>query len=239
MEKTKVTVYKTDDLDLFETLQGNRKINLLHLNRLIESIKMKNLLHISPIVVNENMQVIDGQHRLHAAKDLGLEIYYVVDDSLGLEDVQLLNSNTKNWTTDDYMHAYCELGYEDYLIYRDFKNKYQVNHTTALLFLSGSNSRQTIAFKSGQFQVVDLEQAERWAEMLNDFKKKYDGFTRRSFVYAVLKMFRHEDYDHDRMVERMEVSNLPIRDAVNVREYLRQLEDIYNYDFKTNRIRFF
>ena len=35
-----------------------------------------------PIVVNKKMEVMDGQHRLMAAKQLGVEIYYQEEKNL-------------------------------------------------------------------------------------------------------------------------------------------------------------
>lgn len=53
-------VCQTNDYSLFKTLKGNRNINQAHLYRLTKSIKEKYLL--SPIVVNEHFEIIDGQN---------------------------------------------------------------------------------------------------------------------------------------------------------------------------------
>ena len=61
-------VLQTNVHSIFKTQKGNRPINKNHLDRLILSMKKKYL--ISPILVNEKMEVIDGQHRLQAQKEL-------------------------------------------------------------------------------------------------------------------------------------------------------------------------
>ena len=38
---------------------------------------MKKKYLVSPILVNEKMEVIDGQHRLQAQKELNLPTYYI------------------------------------------------------------------------------------------------------------------------------------------------------------------
>lgn len=233
------SVFKTEDLSQFKLLKGNRMVNQLHLNRLVESIKLKNLLHISPIVVNGEFNIIDGQHRYMAAKQLGLPIFYIIDDSLELGDIQVLNTNTKNWTTDDYLHAYIELGVENYIKYKQFQDKFQLNHTTAQAFLSGSNHRPPLAFKKGEFNLGNYDQAVQWAEWLNDYKRHYKGTGRRSFVYAILSVFKHGEYDHVRMMDRLEQVPVGIQDTHDTKGYLRQLEDIFNYKYKSDRVRFF
>ena len=59
-------VYKTTDLSIFKSIDGNRVPNLQHIKRLAQSINVYGM-KCNPILVNEQMEVIDGQHRLAAA----------------------------------------------------------------------------------------------------------------------------------------------------------------------------
>ena len=61
-------VYKTTDYGQFKNIEGNRGINLKHVNTLVTSITEKDLQ--IPIIVDQNMRVVDGQHRLEAYKKL-------------------------------------------------------------------------------------------------------------------------------------------------------------------------
>ena len=88
-------VNSTNDYSKFKTLQGNRNVNSLHIRRLKESFKEKYLL--SPIVVNQNYEIIDGQHRFEAAKELNLPVNFIICNDYSLKEVQLLNTNMKNW----------------------------------------------------------------------------------------------------------------------------------------------
>ena len=62
----------TKDYHKFSFLKGNRAINIRHLNNLITSIKEKDLK--MPIIVNEELGVLDGQHRLKAYQTLNLSM---------------------------------------------------------------------------------------------------------------------------------------------------------------------
>ena len=61
-------VYYTKDLSIFKIIDGNRIPNLSHIRRISGSIKQNGVL-MNPIIVNKSFEVIDGQHRLAAAKD--------------------------------------------------------------------------------------------------------------------------------------------------------------------------
>ena len=76
MAKYSNQVQTSSDYAKFKTLIGNRKPNELHIKRLISSFKERYL--FSPILVNEKMQIIDGQHRFLSAKELNLPINYLV-----------------------------------------------------------------------------------------------------------------------------------------------------------------
>ena len=79
IEKTKQEVnkvYKTSDLSIFKQIDGNRVPNLQHIKRLADSIRVYGM-KCNPILVNERMEVIDGQHRLMAAKEVKSFVYYI------------------------------------------------------------------------------------------------------------------------------------------------------------------
>ena len=84
-------IQKTKDYEMFKFRDDNRPLSQPHLKALIDSIKSKNLLEMRPIQVNAQFEVIDGQHRIAAAKALGVDIYYQVEESLNPEDIIRLN----------------------------------------------------------------------------------------------------------------------------------------------------
>ena len=102
-EKDTYKVMSTFRYELFQFIEGNRDID--HEDRIEKSIRQSGLL-IQPILVNQQMQIIEGQNRYQACRNLGLPIYYVVQDDIGLDEVKSLNSASKNWTTKNYIHSF-------------------------------------------------------------------------------------------------------------------------------------
>jgi hypothetical protein len=115
-------VYRTSDLSIFKQIDGNRVPNLQHIKRLAESIRVYGM-KCNPILVNEKLEVIDGQHRLMAAKESESFVYYIIVDGYSLSEVHTLNLNQKNWTKKDFMEGYANMGLEPYIKLRSFSEK--------------------------------------------------------------------------------------------------------------------
>ena len=234
-------VLKTNDYSMFKHMVGNRNINKLHLKRLTESMSEKYI--EVPIIVNSYNQIIDGQHRFEAARELGKDVYYIKVRNLNLDDVHRLNTNSKNWTAEEYMQGYCELGLEDYIKYRDFKRKYGFGHneTNAILTnrsrMSGSKNTD---FNDGKFKIKDYDLAVKNAEKIRMVGEYYEGYKRRSFVYAMLELFENPDYNHVEFLSKLSFQSVKLQDCTDIKGYLILIEDIYNYKrSKNNKVRFF
>lgn len=234
-------VLKTNDYSMFKHMVGNRNINKLHLKRLTESMSEKYI--EVPIIVNSYNQIIDGQHRFEAARELGKDVYYIKVRNLNLDDVHRLNTNSKNWTAEEYMQGYCELGLEDYIKYRDFKRKYGFGHneTNAILTnrsrMSGSKNTD---FNDGKFKIKDYDLAVKNAEKIRMVGEYYEGYKRRSFVYAMLELFENPDYNHVEFLSKLSFQSVKLQDCTDIKGYLILIEDIYNFKrSKNNKVRFF
>ena len=104
----------TTDYKIFKKIDSNRDIERSHLNRLIRGIEGKNLLYLFPIVVNKSMEIVDGQHRLKAAEELKLPIFYIVDNNITKADIAMVNSNRKSWSMRNYIEFYARDGRREF-----------------------------------------------------------------------------------------------------------------------------
>ena len=62
---------------MFKTMDGNRLLKNDRVNKIVESINAVGYI-LSPILVNEKMEVIDGQGRLAALERLKMPVHYMV-----------------------------------------------------------------------------------------------------------------------------------------------------------------
>jgi len=240
-------VCQTMDYSLFKTLKGNRNINQAHLYRLTKSIGEQYLL--SPIVVNDRFEIIDGQHRFNAAKANNLPINYIVAPGYGLREVQVLNTNSSNWRNEDYLKAYCDMGMEPYIKFRDFMKRWpdfkfasafaiacqrntpttsiRVKHTRSATNKRGAVHRNF--FADGYMVLADTAIIEKTAKQITDFKPYYAEYTRITFVQAMLGIFSLEQYDHEKMIQKLKLQPSALVNCVSIKQYRQLLTEIYNY----------
>jgi hypothetical protein len=229
--KEKVDLVWVDPKSL-QLLQGNRYVNPDHVAVLKASMSKENLLHLNPIKVDSHMQIIDGQHRVEAAVDLGFKEVPCFVVNAGLEEAQKLNQFNRNWTVYDFARSYESLGNENYRQFRIFHEATGFDATACMYMLSGSRSKHSNCshanFKAGLFKVKDAEAAEEISYLIDDFKPYLpDHYKSRSFVLAFLQVYDTAGYNHENMMHKLEL--VPIRRCPNCRYYVEELERIYNY----------
>jgi hypothetical protein len=225
-------VHTTKDYFLFKPIEGNRNKNLLHINRLKKSMQESYLFTV--IIVNENYEIIDGQHRFDVVKELNLPLNYIICRGYGLREVQILNATSKTWNADDYLEGYCKLGYKDYLIYREFKNKYKFNHNECMNILqSGSLANSdgpTIKkFYMGNFKVKCLAEAERVSDLILLIEPYYKNFRRRCFVQAMTSLIKNVNFNFTEFIQKLKIQPTSLVDCHSASSYITLIEEIYNY----------
>ena len=238
-------ILQTKNYDLFGKVDGNRFVNAAHVKKLKTSISQIDLK--IPIVVNDKIQVVDGQHRLQARKELGLPVYYIVINGLGLRETQRVNSAAKNWNDKDFLDSFIAQNYANYKTYKKFRETYQFGHTDTLNMLSGKNTNigganSNQEFREGEFCVspANLAQATDWAEKIYQIEPYYKGFKRRSFTSSMIICFRHDQYNHEEFISKLSYQSSKLVDCTSIQQYLRIIDEIYNFKRKPeDKIRFF
>ena len=197
MRKQRQEVLETTDYGMFKRVEGNRPINERYVTELKKEIERKNLLHVNPILVSDDYTVIDGQHRLAIAQDLGVPIYYIKVEQLGLDEIRTLNKRKKIWSLLDCAYSYAEQGLEPYQRFLVIKDKYGFSDTAVMYLLMGrSGSRE--ACREGRFEVTEEEVklAEERIKMVLDFSKYLPRhYGTRSFIAAMVRLSLVEGYD--------------------------------------------
>jgi hypothetical protein len=246
---TSFQVLMTTNYDLFHLMPNNRNLNLLHIKRLSESFKEKHL--VVPIIVNEKHEIIDGQHRYHACKELGLPIYYLVIPGYGICDVQILNTNQKNWTKIDYLHSYVAAAKRPYLEFKKFMEDFpELSFQACERILTGlsAGKKQGVLlgkkanmkdFEEGKLVIPDLSKSYSIARKIMDIKPYYENFGRGIFATVMMSLLKSKNYNHKEMLHKLSVAPIKLQDCLNVEAYKMLLEDIYNHKRqKENKVSF-
>jgi len=224
-------MYQHYDYESFSFLQGNRKINDLHLKQLVTSMQENGIL-FNVIIVNENMEIIDGQHRYLAQKQLKAPIFYVMVLGYGLREVQVLNTETSNWKLPDYLDSYINVDNEyqkAYQVVEWFKTKFDWGYSDIICCLAGgytSGSHYTEGFKLGKYEVNHLSLSTKYAEQLIEMNLPFHK--KASFLRAAIKMFRTKCYDHAHFIKRLAYKGSDLLVGASYNDYIDLLEKIYN-----------
>ena len=240
-------VYKTNKLEIFKPIVGNRPTNPMHIRRLSSSIKQNGLLQ-NPIIVNEKMQVIDGQHRLSAAKLAGSSIYYIIAKGYNLKDVQTLNLNQKNWNKKDFMDGYAAMGIESYIKLKDFINYNKVFNIRDCIALCSNSTTDRSSdltnkyrvsrkkpvnvkeiFEEGTWKGKDFKLAQENADKLKMIQPYYDGYRRSTFIGTILQLLKNDNFNFIQFLDKLKFQKNKLQDCTSVSQYKLLIEDIYNY----------
>lgn len=237
MQKTdeviKPEIYKTTDYSVFRDIVGNREISQKHVLNLVRAITKKNMLQGNPIIVTKDMRVVDGQHRLAAARVLKTAIYYTIVDEASLEDIQLMNTTTKTWSGHDYLRSYASLGKEEYKIVLHYYEKTGIILSNLVTIFSGALTKTgmwtTKPFKEGHMKIPNLKESEDFVIDYLKFRSLVSPrvFNDREFVIALRRLFN--DISADEFIALLSGYGRPIEYRATVKDYLRQFEEVVNW----------
>lgn len=231
-----MNIQRTSDYKKFNTILGNRRVKKAHVNKLKSAFEWNpEAASWVPIIVNENYEVIDGQHRLEALKQLELPVYYRVIEGLTIEDVQALNSNTKPWTPNDYAEAYAHIGNRNYRNYLDFKIEFGYNHDITMKYVALSYPVTGESFKNGLLKTQDMELSRKYGAMLAEIGKFIPHYKLRATALAFLRMAQNSKYDHKRMLEKVAALGHTVERFTQLEDAVDALSKVYNHGLEKNR----
>lgn len=231
-------IKSTKEYEIFKIKECNRDIKENHVTVLVNSISTKNLLRLNPILVDENMYVIDGQHRLEACKKLEIDVWYKVEKNLKNEDILLLQ-NQKKWFLEDYIKYYSKNGVESYIKLNDFISKNSLSLNKFLKCSQYRGGHQCRGIKDGKYEFCSKD-CQDFLEI--HFKIKYiEGFINErrnniknvtssiSFYCALYSFLKRSDVFFDELIGKIEQKIEVI--GIRSREggYYSMLLEIYNF----------
>ena len=233
--ETAYNVYVTKDYSIFKRLVGNRDIPETRISKIVESIQTIGWIH-NPIIVNEKMEVIDGQGRLTALQRLKMPVEYIVAEGAGNKECIYMNMNMVNWKLPDFIKSYAEQGNENYQRLLGLMEKYANGNldiiSTAVYRVSKSKHRD---IKQGILQLTE-EQAKAAIPRLEYIKpilekideKKLPG-SMVTLMQTLIYYFDYPEVDKERLAYSVEKYIYNATPWVLNTDCEREVENAYNY----------
>ena len=251
--KTNLTVQKTQNYDQFKFITANRSVKINNVKNLMRSMSEHGVL-INPVIVNERLEVIDGQHRLKACEELGLDVYYIIVPNYNIKEVHALNLNQKNWSNQDYLEAYANDGNENYKRMFEFQQKNKDFAFNAIMqFITGvsgfhlkdayyensstGKEKQGIGFKEGRMIVTDEDiiKAQSLANKFMQLKNFTDLYNNGTFVGSLIVTINGvKEFDFNLFLSKVERYRDKVYKCSNRSGYYQMIHNLYNYRLRSN-----
>lgn len=238
-QESEVKVFKTTEYSRFRMISGNRDINEAKVKRIMKEIGSGNdMLRYKPVevkVVQEKLDILDGQHRFHISRLLKKPVYYIiVEEEKSMPDIAKVNSNVEKWKSKDFINCYVTQGNHHYRELQGFIDDYHITASLATKLLyygnpgsDGGIGRERTMFEDGSFVIRYKSEAYRLLEICQRFKA-FPHWRDRAFVSAIYRIDKAKKIDLDVVVISFNKRPEMLKKQSNYKEYIYALEGIIN-----------
>ncbi len=232
-----VEVHFTSDLEKFSIHPSARPLREKRLAALTIFMAKKNLLRYYPILVDRNYQILDGQMRYLAAKELGIPIHYIVTNQFSLHMSALAAGRARSWGSRDYLKLYCTMRYTEYLYLQQFCNRYphlDVGAAIHYLCRGYTKASKDFMFKTGSFQATERKRAESLAtvlERVEDTRLR----SNRLFQLVMWQLLENPAFDVGRFISKLNKNRHLVGVFGDTKECLEQMSNVYNISVRGER----
>lgn len=233
-------IESTTEYDKFNFIPWNRAINQEHVVKLRLSMEMFGFDRAYPLKVSRNFEIIEGQHRYLAAKDLGIPILYVVSDEDVGDAIMRHQTLTRTWKKQDYLHYWKERGLPAYLMVDRLQKRFKLSIEKIIAcvcstHLGGGGSRifsdgkltlpkSMLGYEELITNILDL------VEEVNTALGKKATFTNSiRFWAAAAALFDDPRFDVERFFKKLQLRIATLHHCVTKDQYLEMLKDVYNF----------
>ena len=225
-------------------LDYNRPVNRTLVNKLKDSMRKYGIL--SAITVYENEKeclVVDGQHRWTAASELGLTIPAISIGWDAMDAIVEMNTIQVNWTMSNFVdffsaHKNPEIS-KAYKALREKKEECVPALTYSSLAKIYGKPFSGVAFKKGQWRMIEEERGDQFVKQLDDLVKYLPYAYSARFIYAYTDAAYHESYNHKRMIKKFKQNHeVSLITSSNPKNYGIMLTKVYNYRQSKNLVMF-
>lgn len=227
-------IKQTTNYDMFKFLKGNRVVSPKRVQKIIKSILEVGYI-TSPILVNENMEIIDGQGRFEALRYLRLPVEYIVQPGINIKECIAMNIYQSNWLLQDYIKSYADKGVESYILLQKLMNEFpQIKRLeTFSVALWGMNSMDTSKTREGTLKISETEYAaaEEKLKYIYPIIEKYHkihriGLLTNGMIHCLNIEGLNKTLLKEKVIEMLETDKIPPIPTMD--DCMQSLETLYN-----------
>ena len=202
---------------------------------------------MTTIIVDQYGNVLDGQHRLVAARNIGIPVkyktIYLLKTEYARPIILLLNDTGSKLKVENYLGMWGHLPSYTTLQQLIADSGFNFFHVATLC----GNVRGSKKFRSGEFDFTE-EHQKKVKTKIKQIKKILDcnsyiqdlcksKTTKAAIIGALVIIVRDDAYDHERMLTKLQTNYTMLspkygRKSTSAVEYVIQFEQIYNKSMK-------
>jgi hypothetical protein len=227
----------TKNYDKFNLLDFNREMSESHIKKIKESIDKYGYVMSNPIIVDKEYNVIDGQHRFIACKELDLPIVYEVEEK-GTDLIITLNTTQRRWQLSDYINYYAnKYGNANYLRLKKLSERHHLQPNTILILLHGTSGENVAKqVKKGNLKFTAEEELTVNSN-LNACKQVAENLKIKlsvRFIESLLQLSRMSNFKWLTMINKSLKYPTLAYNCITRDDYLTMLRYIYNYQARSS-----
>lgn len=209
-------MFSTKDYGKFRLIiDGNqREATDKAVQKLKEKIRTRDLRTINPITVNRYGEIVRGQHRFLACKDLGLPVVYFCSDELAKDEIAHEHESSKVWSLKDHAKKFMTVdnpNKEAYLKLQELHEYYHIDFggiASLLYYNYWYNSQVSRKIKDGVFELKYLADTIKFLDAVKDYHVLLGDYYRRSrFIEVFHKLYQNKQYQHKKFIAKVKKSH--------------------------------
>jgi len=239
-------IYSSLDYDSFGFLHFNRDINSSTVKRLIKLTKEKNRMMYYPIIVDQSLKIVDGQHRFEVCKMLGLPIYYMIMEvAANWQDVYSMNTTGKKHNISElimligkYNHGHDNELTDLLAIYDDYKDTRLLISTLAILFFHFNNSSgHTIkAIIEGKYKIRYRDETYRLLAFLDRMKEiGFEDWDKNKFIFSITRIIYQFKINYRSFLVTLEKNDRYLKKQSCKKDYIDHLIAVHDRNLKGDK----
>lgn len=218
-------IFDTTDYEMFKFIDGNRPTKVS--NAMRQSMKEVGWIKSSPLICNQNHEVLDGQHRLLVAMEMGLKVYYAIERTSGREEdnkiITQLNKNQKMWRLQDWIHHHAENGLRSHQQVRSFQDRHRLGISNSIILCYHSLGDASKHIRDGKEFKLNPKR-ETCVEFIEECK---DLFFHKSSKFVTAVKVLHDKAKEDQ-IKKLQKKIMLVKQQPSLSAYLSVFENLIN-----------
>lgn len=172
-----------------------------------------------------------GHHRLAAAKELQIQVAYVVEHEWSTRELVDEGTSSKPWGCSAAAESYAKEGIQDYITLIEYASK-GIPMRYAASMLRGEHAASGNASEyvnDGTFKIKTTKHIEEVLFVVNALKGRSDEAKSMTFISAISALTKVNGFSAQTLIRKIEILGCRIEKAKTRDQMLDQLEEIYNY----------